>query len=416
MKMSFSVLWPSTDEERIVSNSEPSIRSIGRAAISQVSTEDFGTRLISGPFGDFKTMNRPTYSEPSNSGYSVAISVGGSEVARIYARSRSASASHPISGVHVYAVDYGGETPVEVMAEAMESTAAHFFTEISDILTVTATARRGTVLHTALAGRYRYVDSSHESVDSDVFEYTRHDWKPEFEATSKFLKIPTAYFHTSSSEKLSQYNYLFRFFGIELREPSDELPEKIEPQVNGVGDEQERAVVEIALDALESQVDNAGIYPFVIEDTMLFIEHFNREYDKEKILPGPDTKRWWRALGSGGVLELMEGSTRRRARYVCQLGVIVEPGVREFFRASIDGSIASRERSRASKSPYTNSTFFHTIFVPEGSRLTLGEMGAIDYAKSDYRTLCMTKAADVLRMAGSHASKNSNLSRIPRAT
>lgn len=204
------------------------------------------------------------------------------------------------------------------------------------------------------------------------------------------------YLHTGSDVKRQQYQYLFGVLGLDVRSPP--VPGKQEPQVEGCGEEAERILVARPLDAVADLVERGALYPFVVEDTMLFIEHFNRDYANERILPGPDTKRWWRALGADGVLELMAGSERRRAQYVCQMGVLIGPGDRRFFRAQVDGRIAhqvdpSPSRADTARGDFPRSTFFHTIFIPDGAPATLAGLDQDTFLRHDYRRRCLHEAA-----------------------
>jgi inosine/xanthosine triphosphate pyrophosphatase family protein len=215
---------------------------------------------------------------------------------------------------------------------------------------------------------------------------------------------PVVYLHTGSDVKRHQYGYLLGELDLQIAQPAD-VPDKLEPQVEGCGAEAERVLVTTPLDAVAELVDRRRWYPFVVEDTMLFIEHFNRAYADEKILPGPDTKRWWRALGADGVLELMAGSDRRRARYVCQIGVLLGPGDPRVFRAEVDGSIAQRGAPAHGEAPagdFPRSTFFHSIFVPDGATGTLASLDQDTFLRYDYRRRCLGAAAAPIRASARH--------------
>lgn len=215
---------------------------------------------------------------------------------------------------------------------------------------------------------------------------------------------PIVYLHTSSDEKQQQYGHLFGELDLDVH-PAAAVPAKREPQVDGCGVEAERILVTRPLDEVAGIVERDGLYPFVVEDTMLFIEHFNSDYAGEKILPGPDTKRWWRALGAGGVLELMGDTARRRAQYVCQIGVLLGPGDRRCFRAEVDGSIARRVHPPASSEDppgdFPRNTFFHSIFIPDGAAETLAALDQDAFLRHDYRRRCLAAAAAPIRTAAS---------------
>ncbi len=209
---------------------------------------------------------------------------------------------------------------------------------------------------------------------------------------------PINFFSTGSSEKWCQYQYLFRSLGIELHQVRHSVS-LIEPQVEGFGEDPESILVFEPLKLFSRFAAKEQSYPFVVEDTMLFIEHFNDDFDKRPILPGPDTKRWWAALGIDGILKTMEGSTRRRAIYVCQLGLHIGPGQYERFRAEVTGRLAVVPKMLAVVErlfPYSNGKYFHSLFIPDGSDKTLGEMQPAEFRRYDYRRHCLTEAAPML--------------------
>ncbi len=182
---------------------------------------------------------------------------------------------------------------------------------------------------------------------------------------------PTVYFGTGSHEKREQYRYLLRCYGLELL-PLTHTLKLSEPQVEGVGSVPESALVTAPL-KLYSRFAAAleNTYPVVVEDTMLFIEHFNNDYARSPILPGADTKRWWRTLGAPGVLRTMQGSKRRKATYVCQLGLALRS-------TSTFASISRAElRARSDDQPLRSETFptpmprFSIRFLFPTDRVTL---------------------------------------------
>jgi len=218
---------------------------------------------------------------------------------------------------------------------------------------------------------------------------------------------PAVHLYTGSPEKLLQYRYLFGELDLQVAPLPAGVPDKLEPQVEGSGAEAEQVLVATPLDAVAELVERRRWYPFVVEDTMLFIEHFNRAYADEKILPGPDTKRWWRALGAAGVLELMAGSGTRRAQYVCQMGVLLGPGDRRVFRAEVNGSIARRIAPAHGEAPpgdFPRNTFFHSIFVPDGASGTLASLDQDTYLRYDYRRRCLHAAAAPIRASARRGS------------
>lgn len=235
--------------------------------------------------------------------------------------------------------------------------------------------------------RTHEIDSGH-SIDVSGTPFAA---RPRWEA-------PRVYFGSSSREKINQYRHLMRCHGLQLRRLRT-VVSLVEPQVEGHGAEHERALVAEPLKWFSRFAARSGTYPVVIEDTMLVIEHFNRDFQSDPILPGADTKRWWQALGAQGVLDLMQGSSRRRARYICQLGTTTGPGEYRTFRAEQEGTIATAVRASATGRtgfPLSNATFFHQIFVPDGEERTLAELAPHEFVLYDYRRRCLSDAASFL--------------------
>ena len=235
--------------------------------------------------------------------------------------------------------------------------------------------------------------------DSSKKDHAKFD--PELTATagSRNMSASAVFLGTSSATKRAQYEFLLRSHGLQTLRPlrSLSLPE---PQVEGYGPAPETALVVDPLKHASRWLARDQIFPFLIEDTMLFIEHFNSDYDNAPLLPGPDTKRWWSALGIEGLLAVMHGSTRRRAKYVCQLGVQAGPGEYDFYRAELEGIIATKRRvslDSVNGQPYTNPSYFHSLFIPNDSNRTLAEMGPMEFAEFDYRRRCVATASRKLK-------------------
>lgn len=216
------------------------------------------------------------------------------------------------------------------------------------------------------------------------------------------LEAPVVHFGTTSQEKLVQYRYLLRSYGVRLRRLQHSIS-LTEPQIDTQGPSAESALVSGPLKLFSRFAARNTAFPVMVEDTMLFIEHFNEDYTGRPMLPGPDTKRWWLALGAEGVLRLLGASPRRAARYVCQIGINYGPGQYEYFRQELLGTIADAIRispEAEGSFPYTNPTFFHRIFIPQGSTITLAEMDSNEFLSFDYRRACLAQALPLLRRYG----------------
>ncbi len=164
--------------------------------------------------------------------------------------------------------------------------------------------------------------------------------------------------------------------------------ELTEPQIVDASADSELALVRHPLKLVARFLAAGKRTPFLVEDTMLFIEFFNSHYEADAELPGHDVKRWWRQLGTDGVLRLMGSTTLRRAHYVSQLGVYLGRDRYVYARGETHGRIAqhSRVADEALRGvPATSPWFFHSIFVPDGSTRTLAEMDAGEFASFDYR-------------------------------
>lgn len=216
------------------------------------------------------------------------------------------------------------------------------------------------------------------------------------------LESRIVFFGTTSNEKFVQYRYLLKAYGLRLQRLQHNIS-LTEPQIDDPGPLAESALVAGPLKLFSRFAAKNTSFPVMVEDTMLFIEHFNNHYDVRPILPGPDTKRWWMALQADGVLRVLGPSERRAAKYVCQIGVNYAPGLYEYFRHEQPGRIADEVRiapASLSNFPYTNSTFFHSIFIPQGSSRTIAEMDSNEFLKFDYRRACLTKALPLFRKHG----------------
>lgn len=220
------------------------------------------------------------------------------------------------------------------------------------------------------------------------------------------FRPPRVQLATSSPVKRMQYGFLFGSNGILVQSSGlkDGIPE---PQVEGAGESNERILVEDPLRRLSRFAAKSRDYPVLLEDTMLFIEHFNHDYTHYPMLPGPDTKRWWAALGDQGVLNLMGATTSRRAKLVCQMGVLTADGAYHVFRAEVQGKISTKPRKISDWRdflPYTSPFNFHTIFEPSGSDKTYAEMLPGEFRAFDYRSQCADDVSNFLLSRADMAS------------
>lgn len=229
-----------------------------------------------------------------------------------------------------------------------------------------------------MTGQSQYPGIGQSAFDSSI---------PELERS-----LPIVYLASSSKEKMRQYTFLLNSQGFGLRA----FPQKLtmtEPQVEGSGLDSERALVELPLKQNARFFAKSSELPVLVDDTMLFIGYFNKN-PNDMWLPGPDTKRWWAALGAEGVLRLLGNTQDRFAKYVCQIGLVSGPGNVTTFRYELNGRISFKLGSFAKISghPFTDGKFFHRIFIPEGANIPLSEMEADEFILYDYRRKCLENA------------------------
>lgn len=211
---------------------------------------------------------------------------------------------------------------------------------------------------------------------------------------------PVLFFVTTSDVKYRQYEIIFDDLGVELRRAIFRPSLLIEPQVEASDPDSELRIVLHPLELLADLMAENNQLPFFVEDTMLFIDKFSKEPGGFNGLPGADTKNWWYNLGAEGVLQLLNGSGNRSARFRCQIAVYIRPDLRHFEQSELRGRIADgiRFSSRAEQEfPRCNPFFFHSIFEPDGCHMTLGELLGTDFPRYDYRRQCAEKLVTSLR-------------------
>lgn len=192
------------------------------------------------------------------------------------------------------------------------------------------------------------------------------------------------YFSTSSKEKKIQFQWLFSLFNLKL-DFYDVPSELVEPQVESDSKDALRLLVSYPLKNAARFIKKK---PFIVEDTMLFVEQFNRDFETAPELPGLDTKRWWKQLGNEGLLELMRGSAKRKAKYVSQIGCYLGAKQYVYGEAELKGSIALEPQTSIATQkqfPRTNPYFFHQIFIPDGYEKPLSMLNQQEFTSLDYR-------------------------------
>ncbi len=101
-------------------------------------------------------------------------------------------------------------------------------------------------------------------------------------------------------------------------------------------------------------------YPFVVEDTGLFIKELNG-------FPGPYSSYVFKTIGLNGILKLMREVEDRRALFKSYCLLYLGDNIFKVFNVSVRGTI--------SKMPRGNKGFgYDPIFIPQGFNKTFGEM------------------------------------------
>lgn len=193
------------------------------------------------------------------------------------------------------------------------------------------------------------------------------------------FNAPKIFFATTNQKKKEMIQFIFHNYNIDVKfvKPPIEL---IEPQIEKPVAEEEQKLVSVPLKAVSRFVN--GSVPYIIEDTMLFAEYFNNCEKWE--LPGFDTKRWLRQMGLDGFLQIMGDTTKRKAKFVSQVGSYVKSHTYYFGRGELFGSISYKKAEVINPKYGTYPYFFHLIFIPDGATKTLAEMDMFEYAQYDY--------------------------------
>ena len=191
--------------------------------------------------------------------------------------------------------------------------------------------------------------------------------------------LPVIYFSSSNEKKKEIVKFIFNNYNIDVSFVTPPI-ELTEPQIEKPELEEERKLVSLPLKLVSRFINTV---PYTIEDTMLFVEFFNRNGKKWE-LPGLDTKRWIRQMGLDGFLEIMGNTSKRKAKFVSQTGAYVKANKYYYGRGEIVGTIAYKKTEIIVPKYGTYPYFFHLLFIPEGADKTLAEMNMYEYAQYDY--------------------------------
>ncbi len=199
------------------------------------------------------------------------------------------------------------------------------------------------------------------------------------DGVKSYNTLPVIYFSSTNERKKEMVKFIFHNYNIEVVFVKSPI-ELTEPQLEKSEIEEERKLVSLPLKSVSRFINSV---PYVIEDTMLFVEFFNRN-GKQWELPGLDTKRWLRQMGLDGFLEIMGNTNKRRARFVSQTGAYLKANKYYYGRGEIEGNIAYEMPKTILFKNGTYPYFFHLLFIPNGADKSLAEMDMHEYSKYDY--------------------------------
>lgn len=231
-----------------------------------------------------------------------------------------------------------------------------------------------------LLERKSYITSATKNdVDKDKMNLRHPRFNVSIDICESQNVLPIIYFSSTNERKKEIVQFIFNNYniGVSFVKPLIELTE---PQVEKPGVEEERKLVSLPLKSVSRFIETV---PYTIEDTMLFVEFFNRNGEQWE-LPGLDTKRWLRQMGLDGFLEIMGNTTRRKARFVSQTGAYIKPNKYFYGRGELFGTITHKKAEIITPKYGTYPYFFHLLFIPDGANKTLAEMDMQEYAQYDY--------------------------------
>ena len=117
----------------------------------------------------------------------------------------------------------------------------------------------------------------------------------------------------------------------------------------------------------------------IVEDAGLFIESLHG-------FPGPFSSYSYKTLGIGGLLSLLDGTRSRRASFKSAVAYCDPAGEPRVFEGLVTGMI-SRSPSGA------NGFGFDPVFVPSGSRRSMGQLTLEEKCEVSHRGEALRKFA-----------------------
>ena len=178
---------------------------------------------------------------------------------------------------------------------------------------------------------------------------------------------PQVYFATSNRGKILEARMIFRPFGIRVR------------PFPGKGVEIQADIVEVAAYSA-SQAAAKYRRPLIIEDAGLFV-------DELEGFPGPFSSYVFKTLGIEGLLALLRDKKSRRASFRSAVAYCRPGAMPKVFEGRVDGTI--------SRTPAGENGFgFDPVFVPSGTKKTIGELTLEEKCAVSHRAEAMRKFAE----------------------
>ncbi len=145
---------------------------------------------------------------------------------------------------------------------------------------------------------------------------------------------------------------------------------------------QSESLEEIAKASVIEAFKNCNL-PIIVEDAGLFVEALNG-------FPGPYAAYVYKTIGNRGLLQLMENSENREARF-CSVVAYYSAGFKLpiCFKGEVFGEITREERRNNNRHGFG----FDPIFKPRNSNKTFAEMSIAEKNRYSHRAKALNKFA-----------------------
>jgi len=179
------------------------------------------------------------------------------------------------------------------------------------------------------------------------------------------------WFATSNGHKFEEASIVLGRFGFALKR----LPAK--------GTELQLDDLEAIATASARETFKKERKPLFVEDTGLFVKSLSG-------FPGPYASYVNRTIGPRSLITLMKGARSREAEFVSAVAYCHGSGRVYVFTGRLRGRISATARG-------TNGFGFDPVFVPSGSKSTLGEMSMDEKCAISHRSLALAALGSWLR-------------------